>query len=366
MTTPPTNTTFTATPVTPVTATTRIPVPVIDVTLTAVTDAAPMPVIDTAPAAMGTASTAATGGVPATTDTTSGTVIDGAPAAMGTTPAVVAVGTSVIDGASVAPADRIRLFQLASVLLTYPDAELLGAADELRGAAAGIGHPWLRGQVEEFLAWLTGTAPIDAQRHYVRTFDLRRKSGLYLTYYLHGDTRRRGMALLVLKRRYRAHGLRLAAGELPDLLPVVLEFAAVVGPGEGEAPLRQHRRGVELLRAALADLGTPYGLLLDAITAVLPELTDADRAAIAELALDGPPVESVGLDTPGPNPCGPGSPGLDPSGLNPCGPGSPGLGSLGPDLLSLGFPGRDLDLHGDELGGIGLAPYPTPSSEDLR
>ncbi|MEU1736041.1 nitrate reductase molybdenum cofactor assembly chaperone [Streptosporangium sp. NPDC020145] len=344
MTTPPTNTTFTVTPVTPVTATTRIPVPVIDVTLTAVTDAAPMPVIDTAPAAMGTAS---------------GTVTDGASAATDAIPVVA-------DGTSVAPVDRIRLFQLASVLLTYPDAELLGAADELRGAAAGIGHPWLRGQVEEFLAWLTGTAPIDAQRHYVRTFDLRRKSGLYLTYYLHGDTRKRGMALLVLKRRYRAHGLRLAAGELPDLLPVVLEFAAVVGPGEGEAPLRQHRRGVELLRAALADLGTPYGLLLDAITAVLPELTDADRAAIAELALDGPPVESVGLDTPGSNPCGPGSPGLDSSGLNLCGPGSPGLGSLGPDLLSPGFPSPDLDLHGDELGGIGLAPYPTPSSEDLR
>ncbi|MFD0888925.1 nitrate reductase molybdenum cofactor assembly chaperone, partial [Streptosporangium algeriense] len=47
---------------------------------------------------------------------------------------------------------------------------------------------------------------------------------------------------------------------------------------------------------ALADLGTPYGLLLDAVTAVLPELTDADRAAVAELAMDGPPVESVGLD----------------------------------------------------------------------
>ncbi|MEV4094323.1 nitrate reductase molybdenum cofactor assembly chaperone [Streptosporangium saharense] len=198
-------------------------------------------------------------------------------------------------------ADRTRLFQLAAVLLTYPDEVLLDAADELRGAAARIEHPWLRGQVEEFLAWLTGTAPIDVQRHYVRTFDLRRRSGLYLTYYLHGDTRRRGMALLVLKQRYRAHGLRLAPGELPDLLPIVLEFAATVGPGEGEAPLRQHRRGVELFRAALADLGTPYGLLIEAITAVLPELTEADREAVAQLALDGPPVESVGLDSLGPD-----------------------------------------------------------------
>ncbi|WP_310739637.1 nitrate reductase molybdenum cofactor assembly chaperone [Microbispora sp. H10830] len=229
------------------------------------------------------------------------------------------------DAAPVTAADRTRLFRLASVLLTYPDAELLGARDELRGAAGRIEHPRLRGQAEEFLAWLTGTEPIDVQRHYVQTFDLRRRSGLYLTYYLHGDTRKRGMALLILKQRYRAHGLRLAAGELPDLLPVVLEFAATVGPGEGEAPLRQHRRGIELLRAALADLGTPYHLLLDAVTAVLPELTDADREAVAELALDGPPVESVGLD------------------------------SLGPDLLASGG-----------LDGVGLAPYPTCPSTEAR
>ncbi|MBB4917346.1 nitrate reductase molybdenum cofactor assembly chaperone [Streptosporangium saharense] len=219
------------------------------------------------------------------------------PSATGTLHAPV----STTSATPVTATDRTRLFQLAAVLLTYPDEVLLDAADELRDAAALIEHPWLRGQVEEFLAWLTGTAPIDVQRHYVQTFDLRRRSGLYLTYYLHGDTRRRGMALLVLKQRYRAHGLRLAPGELPDLLPVVLEFAATVGPGEGEAPLRQHRRGVELLRAALADHGTPYGLLIEAITAVLPELTEADREAVAQLALDGPPVESVGLDSLGPD-----------------------------------------------------------------
>ncbi|MFE9689617.1 nitrate reductase molybdenum cofactor assembly chaperone [Micromonospora sp. NPDC005806] len=217
-------------------------------------------------------------------------------------------------------ADRTRLFELASVLLTYPDAELLGGGDELAAAAARIEHQQLRGQVAEFLTWLRITAPIDVQRHYVQTFDLRRRSGLYLTYYLHGDTRKRGMALLILKQRYRAHGLRLAGGELPDLLPIVLEFAATVGPGEGEAPLRQHRSGIELLRAALADLGTPYHLLLDAITFVLPELTDADREAIAELTFDGPPVESVGLESLG----------------------------VGPD----------------ELDGVGLAPYPTCASSE--
>ncbi|SCG66239.1 nitrate reductase molybdenum cofactor assembly chaperone [Micromonospora halophytica] len=220
---------------------------------------------------------------------------------------------------SAPPVDRARIFELVSVLLTYPDDELLGAGAELRAAADRIEYEPARQQVGQFLDWLSGTAPVDVQRHYVQTFDLRRRSGLYLTYHLHGDTRKRGMALLVLKQRYRAHGLRLADGELPDLLPVVLEFAATVGAGDGEAPLRQHRNGIELLRSALAESGTPYRLLLDAVCAVLPELTDADRAAVAALAIDGPPVETVGLE------------------------------SLG---------------HGPDLHGATLAPYPVCSSSE--
>jgi nitrate reductase delta subunit len=204
------------------------------------------------------------------------------------------------------PADRARIFELVSLLLTYPDDELLAAGDQLRAATGRIEHDTVRGHVAGFLDWLLSVAAIEAQRHYVQTFDLRRRTGLYLTYYLHGDTRKRGMALLILKQRYRAHGLHLADGQLPDLLPVVLEFAAVAGPGDGEAPLRQHRQGIELLRTALAELGTPYRLLLDAVCAVLPELTDADRAAVTALAVDGPPVETVGLESLGlgPDPYG--------------------------------------------------------------
>ncbi|GIE83208.1 nitrate reductase molybdenum cofactor assembly chaperone [Actinoplanes philippinensis] len=186
--------------------------------------------------------------------------------------------------------NRSHLFQLASVLLTYPDEELLAAGGELRAAAAGVDG------FERFVEWLLTGTLTEVQRHYVETFDLRRRSGLYLTYYLHGDTRKRGMALLMLKQRYRAHGLRLNGGELPDLLPIVLEFAATAGPGDGEAPLRQHRQGIELLRAALHETRTPYALILDVVCDLLPQLTDDDRAALMSLAFDGPPVETVGLD----------------------------------------------------------------------
>ncbi|WP_037314346.1 nitrate reductase molybdenum cofactor assembly chaperone [Amycolatopsis orientalis] len=191
--------------------------------------------------------------------------------------------------------DRARLFDLASVLLTYPGERMSGAGPELRAAVGAITHPETRERLTAFLDWFLTTDPLAVETHYVRTFDLRRRCGLYLTYYLHGDTRKRGIALLTLKQRYRAHGLRLAEGELPDLLPVVLEFAAVAGPGDGEAPLRQHRQGLELLRSALEETGSPYRHLLEAIVAVLPPLTEADREAIRTLAVDGPPVESVGL-----------------------------------------------------------------------
>ncbi len=191
--------------------------------------------------------------------------------------------------------DRELLFNLASVLLTYPDGSLFDAGDELRDAVGEITHDEVRARLAAFLDWFLACDPLEVETHYVRTFDLRRRSGLYLTYYLHGDTRKRGIALLTLKQRYRAHGLRLADGELPDLLPVVLEFAAVAGPGDGEAPLRQHRRGLELLRAALEEDGSPYRHVLDAVVTAMPPLNDADLDAIRALAEDGPPVESVGL-----------------------------------------------------------------------
>ena len=204
--------------------------------------------------------------------------------------------TAVQEAPAVTAADRGRLFRLAALLLSYPDEELLRGQPELAVLAACLEHREVQALVHEFLHWFATTDAREVQQHYVATFDLRRRSGLYLTYYLHGDTRKRGIALLTLKQRYRAHGLRLADGELPDLLPVVLEFAAEVGAGDGEAPLRQHRRGVELLRAALESAGSPYRHLLDAIDRALPPITDDDREAIAALAADGPPVESVGLE----------------------------------------------------------------------
>ncbi|GAA2648554.1 nitrate reductase molybdenum cofactor assembly chaperone [Streptomyces vastus] len=191
---------------------------------------------------------------------------------------------------------RTLLLRLCSLLLQYPDTELATARPVLTTTVEALPPSPAAEHLAAFTSWFTDQEPEALERHYVEMFDLRRKSSLYLTYYLHGDTRRRGMALLTLNQRFRAAGWDTDGGELPDHLPVVLEFAALAGPGGGEAPLRQHRRGLELIHRALTDADSPYRHVLAALLTLLPPPTEADRAAVAQLVAEGPPNEEVGLD----------------------------------------------------------------------
>ncbi|WP_020551938.1 nitrate reductase molybdenum cofactor assembly chaperone [Embleya scabrispora] len=88
---------------------------------------------------------------------------------------------------------------------------------------------------------------------------------------------------------------RRANAELPDHLAVVLEFAATGAPDTGRALLQEHRAGLELLRLALGDAGSPWVDVLDSVSATLPALGRDQRKAVAAPAAQGPPEEQVGL-----------------------------------------------------------------------
>jgi nitrate reductase delta subunit len=133
------------------------------------------------------------------------------------------------------------------------------------------------------------------QADYVATFDTRRRCNLFLTSFAHGDTRKRGLALLRFKQTYLASGLELDEGELPDHLCVVLEYAATVDQRRGRDLMLDHRAGLELLRLSLRDLDSPWAALVDAVTATLPPLDGDERDAVRRLAAEGPPEEEVGL-----------------------------------------------------------------------
>jgi nitrate reductase molybdenum cofactor assembly chaperone NarJ/NarW len=193
-------------------------------------------------------------------------------------------------------AAKATTYKLCSLALQYPDGEILAARADLLAAATELPGSPGAAALGRFCGWWAVADPLAVQQHYVETFDLDKRCGLYLTFYGEGDRRARGTALLRLKRMYRAAGLPLEGSELPDYLPVMLEFAAAAPRSQGETVLREHRAALELLRRSLRERGTPYAHVLDAVCLTVGEPSAADRARAMALAAAGPPRELVGLE----------------------------------------------------------------------
>jgi nitrate reductase delta subunit len=100
--------------------------------------------------------------------------------------------------------------------------------------------------------------------------------------------------MLAFKVAYRAAGLEPVTCELPDYLPMVLDFAAQ--HPSGEKLLRAHRADLELLLRALHQAESPYAAIIEAICAEIPALRRPDLARIRRAWEEGPPAEDVGLE----------------------------------------------------------------------
>ncbi|EME55857.1 nitrate reductase molybdenum cofactor assembly chaperone [Amycolatopsis decaplanina] len=185
-------------------------------------------------------------------------------------------------------------WQVQSLTLSYPDEEFVGRLPLLRAAIRTLPAP-LTAPLTAFFDHVAATPLTDLAASYVATFDHRKRFSPYLTYFAYGDTRKRGMALLRFKHAYRAAGLELDDGELPDHLAVVLEFAATGDPVVGRRLMLEHRAGLELIRLGLRETGSPWAHVLESVSATLPPLGKREHEAIARLATEGPPEEEVGL-----------------------------------------------------------------------
>jgi len=192
------------------------------------------------------------------------------------------------------PEQLTVVWQSVSLLLDYPDENLVARRELIRSASRTL-PATIGGSIRSFLDHLESTPLPALQADYVETFDTRRRCNLFLTYFAHGDTRKRGMALLRFKQTYLASGFELDDAELPDHLCVVLEYAATVDRIRGRDLMLDHRAGLELLRLSLHDMGSPWAPLINAVTATLPPLDGDERDAVRRLAAEGPPEEEVGL-----------------------------------------------------------------------
>ncbi|HRY09392.1 MAG: nitrate reductase molybdenum cofactor assembly chaperone [Actinobacteria bacterium] len=180
-------------------------------------------------------------------------------------------------------------------LLWYPDDELMVRMPDIRAAVAELPDD-ARDPLSAFMDWFESTDLMAVRREYVQTFDMKRKACPYLTYWTHGDTRNRGMAILHFKQAYLDAGFDAGDAELADHLAVVLEFAAIGDRLTGDALLSEHTAAIGLLQSALESVDSPYAMVLQAVTATLPQMTPAIAERMAQIATHGPPVEQVGLE----------------------------------------------------------------------
>jgi len=153
------------------------------------------------------------------------------------------------------------IYKALSFLLEYPVAESLHAIEELR--TDGIADRKSRRIVQEFIDYLRNTPLIRLQETYTATFDLSPSTSLNLTYHRWGDSKERGNALVRLVHLYAQAGYEIADGELPDYLPLVLEFFSVGPPGSAREIMAEYHPQVRVLASRLGQTSSPYTALIE-------------------------------------------------------------------------------------------------------
>lgn len=185
----------------------------------------------------------------------------------------------------------IRTYKVLSALLGYPSAAFQGAAHEMIVAlnVERILPAPERAKVCALISEIAERDLLDAQADYVELFDRTRALSLHLFEHVHGESRDRGQALVSLRERYRGAGLDVASNELPDYLPLFLEFLSTRGEAEAQAMLAEPLHILTALAERLRKRGSRYADVFEALerlAACRPD--DSAMAEILKTKLDDP------------------------------------------------------------------------------
>jgi nitrate reductase molybdenum cofactor assembly chaperone NarJ/NarW len=196
------------------------------------------------------------------------------------------------------PVGATRTLRVLAHLLSYPDAELRSHLPELRAALHDEGAlgPARLAELDAFIARLSRRRPLDVEAEHVELFDRGRGTALHLFEHVHGDSRDRGPAMVSLCQTYEAAGLFLAPGELPDFLPVVLQYASSQPPAQARAFLGEIAHILQVIFSALLRRESAQACVLAALldlagekaqaVAVPPE-PELDESWAEPMAFDG-------------------------------------------------------------------------------
>jgi nitrate reductase molybdenum cofactor assembly chaperone NarJ/NarW len=190
---------------------------------------------------------------------------------------------------------RMTLRALAA-LLGYPSAELQAHIPDIREAldTDGALPRDARRRLDPLLDSLATRDLLDLQSDYSELFDRSRSLSLHLFEHVHGDSRERGQAMIDLGQQYIDRGFLLASAELPDFVPVFVEFASCLPPAEAREMLGQPVHVFAALQERLAKRGSPYAAVFGALVAATGARPDID--ALAELEARAPSDDPAKID----------------------------------------------------------------------
>jgi nitrate reductase delta subunit len=168
-----------------------------------------------------------------------------------------------------------------AALLAYPSGELIRHLADIRSALSSEGalaRPERR-RLEPLLAVLETEDLLDLQAAYSELFDRSRRLSLHLFEHVHGDSRERGQAMIDLAEQYAAAGILLDANELPDFIPVFLEYASCLEPREARSTLAEPAHVFAALAERLDDKGSPYAGIFAALVTLSRRRPGRDEVA---------------------------------------------------------------------------------------
>jgi nitrate reductase molybdenum cofactor assembly chaperone NarJ/NarW len=176
-------------------------------------------------------------------------------------------------------------FRVLSALLRYPTRELraeTAEAERILREESLLSDGYLE-VVCAFIRDLGNTPQLELESAYIEAFDRGRSTSLYLLEHIHGESRDRGQAMVKLLMRYRMHGLELQSGELPDFLPIFLEFLSTCSLKEARKHLLEVADIVGLIGQRLRKRGAAYAPVLEAIASLVPRNIDEQSPANSNL-----------------------------------------------------------------------------------
>jgi nitrate reductase delta subunit len=167
----------------------------------------------------------------------------------------------------------MMIFRALSALLSYPNDEMRAALPEIAAVitASPLVGPRERADLLALVAEIARGDTLRAEEGYVDLFDRGRALSLHLFEHLHGDSRDRGKAMVELKQLYNGAGFELSSKELPDYLPVVLEYLSCRNIAEARAILSDCAHILTSIARSLLARRSPYAAVLQALLVIAGE-----------------------------------------------------------------------------------------------